>query len=302
MAGRRGWIVLIAVAAVALVAAVVPIVMSPGPDSWAATRLTAPSRTVVRDAKGALVAEFTDGARTVSLVGPSRTWREPGLDVSVTNDRWVRLMPMPFDGSFGSSERDWLVKAVADRSPDLLVIAFEYVAGAPAIERDGLRIAKDADYGPPLADGTRAEGSDFNDFLGVPWTYGTTVDRPEASQFGSLDCSGYIRMVYGYRLGTPLVQARGGGGMPRRARYQADYGVPIEVPQVGDLLFFDADPSDGSAIDHAGIYLGLDSSGHRRFISSRKTANGPTMSALGGESIIDGSGYWASAFRSVRRV
>jgi hypothetical protein len=211
------------------------------------------------------------------------------------------LTPAPFDGSFGSDERDWLRSAVADRSPDVLAVAFEYVRDAPSLERDGLRVAGDADYGPRLADGGRAEGSDFNDFLGVPWTYGTTVDEPEASQQGSLDCSGYVRMVYGYRLGVPLSLSREGSGLPRRARYQAGYGVSVSTPQVGDLLFFDADKGDGSAIDHVGIYLGLDSTGHPRFISSRKKANGPTMGALGGDSTIDGGGYWASAFRAARR-
>ena len=213
----------------------------------------------------------------------------------------MRLLPAPFDGSFGPSEREWLVGAVADRSPDVLAIAFEYVAGAPEIERDGLRIAGDADYGPPLANGSRAEGSDFNDYLGVPWTYGTAIDKPETRQYGSLDCSGYIRMVYGYRLGMPMSQTHDGDGLPRRARHQAEYGVAVSEPTTGDLLFFDASKDDGTAIDHVGIYLGVDSEGQRRFISSRKTANGPTMGALGGVSVIDGSGYWASAFRTVRR-
>ena len=273
-----------------------------GPDAWTATRLSAPSRTVIRDAAGALVAELTDGARTVLLAGPTRTWHEPGVSVSVSTMIWVRLLPVPYDGSFGSVERDWLVNAAADRSPDVLAIAFEYVAGAPTIERSGLRIAGDADWGALQADGTRVEGSDFNDFLGVLWTYGTTVDQPETGELGSLDCSGYVRMVYGYRLGMPMALAPNGVGLPRRARYQAGYGVSIPVPQVGDLVFFDASTDDGAAIDHVGIYLGVDSAGHRRFISSRKKANGPTMGDVGGASIIDGGGYWAAAFRAVRRI
>ena len=96
--------------------------------------------------------------------------------------------------------------------------------------------------------------------------------------------------------------APNGVGLPRRARYQAGYGVSIPVPQVGDLVFFDASTDDGAAIDHVGIYLGVDSAGHRRFISSRKKANGPTMGDVGGASIIDGGGYWAAAFRAVRRI
>src|SRR4051794_33095817 len=38
------------------------------------TRQSDPARTVVTDAGGAWVATFTDGARTVALAGPSRTF------------------------------------------------------------------------------------------------------------------------------------------------------------------------------------------------------------------------------------
>jgi cell wall-associated NlpC family hydrolase len=72
--------------------------------------------------------------------------------------------------------------------------------------------------------------------------------------------------------------------------------------QTGDLVFFDATSTDTTGIDHVGMYLGRDSAGHDRFISSRKTANGPTLGDVGGASILDGNGYWATAFRSARRM
>ena len=72
--------------------------------------------------------------------------------------------------------------------------------------------------------------------------------------------------------------------------------------QAGDLVFFDASTTDGTQIDHAGIYLGSDSSGRARFISSRQTADGPTLGDVGGASILTGTGYWATAFRAVRRL
>jgi hypothetical protein len=50
------------------------------------------------------------------------------------------------------------------------------------------------------------------------------------------------------------------------------------------------------------MYLGVDDRGHHRFISSRTTANGPTMGDLGGESILDGTGYWALRWRTARRI
>jgi cell wall-associated NlpC family hydrolase len=72
--------------------------------------------------------------------------------------------------------------------------------------------------------------------------------------------------------------------------------------QAGDLVFFDADPEDGAAIDHVGMYLGRDERGHRRFISSRKGANGPTLGDVRGASILDGPGLYAKGFRSARRL
>jgi cell wall-associated NlpC family hydrolase len=70
----------------------------------------------------------------------------------------------------------------------------------------------------------------------------------------------------------------------------------------GDLLFFNAGPVQGANIEHSGMYLGVDDRGHHRFISSRTTANGPTMGDLGGESILDGTGYWALRWRTARRI
>jgi hypothetical protein len=70
----------------------------------------------------------------------------------------------------------------------------------------------------------------------------------------------------------------------------------------GDLLFFDADPNDGTRIDHVGMYLGLDVGHHHRFISSRKGANGPTLGDYRGKSILDGAGLYARSFRAVRRL
>ena len=69
-----------------------------------------------------------------------------------------------------------------------------------------------------------------------------------------------------------------------------------------DLVFFDADRDDGPKIDHVGIYVGRDARGHRRFISSRKQADGPTMGDIGGRSILDGDGLYARAFRATRRL
>ena len=61
-------------------------------------------------------------------------------------------------------------------------------------------------------------------------------------------------------------------------------------------------PMTEEDLDHVGMYLGRDTNGHYGFISSRKTADGPTMGDRGGKSILDGTGLYARTFRAVRRV
>jgi hypothetical protein len=264
---------------------------------------------------GRWTATFTDGARSVVLSGPERTYEDATIPEHVTTSVWVRLLPMPFAGDV---DRSWLASALADRTPDVLGVAMEYVAGAPPLlDTGGRQIGGDAGYGPLKRDGKRSEGSDFNDYLGIPWAYaGGSVAEPEARRRGDLDCSGFVRMVFGYRLGLPLsIDSDGGASLPRQSFVQAAaapgivlfHSLGARTPdahglQPGDLLFFDADPADGPQIDHVGIYLGVDSGGHQRFLSSRKTANGPTLGDLGGRSILDGDGLYAKAFREARRV
>lgn len=283
------------------------------PTSAATKEVTSGSVTTVTDA-GGWSATFTRGARTVTVRGPQRTLGEPGVSPTVTSNIWVRILPKAFAGSVNYS---WLKKAQADRSPDVLATALQYVAQAPAIrDSTGLQIAGDAQYGPLQVDGTRAEGSDFNDYLGVSWTYPTGTDKPEPDQFRSLDCSGFVRMIFGYRLQMPLnIVPDAGVSIPRRAFevaaqapgkvMVANSGTQAAVTnniRPGDLVFFDAATDDGTQIDHVGIYLGLDNSGDARFISSRKTPNGPTLGDQGAVSTISGTGFYARAFRMDRRL
>jgi len=271
---------------------------------------------VVSDGQGWL-ATFTSGARTVTLRGESRTFREPNVAATVTSNVEVRLLPAPFSGTVDDDWLDMALDSMASTGPDVLQTALQYVYGAPTIRNSsGVRIAGDANYGPLLSDGTRQEGSDFNDYMGVKWTYGSTIDAPESKQYGSLDCSGFTRMVYGYRWGFGLTLDPDGKRLPRRAVWMAGSGGPgvtivansgsqasvSSAIRPGDLVFFDAATNDGTAIDHVGIYLGRDNAGRARFISSRKTPNGPTMGDAGGSSLIDGTGFYARSFRSVRRL
>lgn len=275
-------------------------------------RVSAPARTLVVDRAGSTVAVFTDKARTVRLTGPRRTFAEEKYtDAKVTTDAWIRLAPRAWQAGAEDADwvRPWLEKALADRSPDALAIAMEYVVGAP----------RDASFGP-LSDTDpdgRAERSDFYDYLGKSWEFPDgKKEKPDPDHIRSLDCSGFLRMVYGYRMGYPLRGTNTAGvGLPRRAYAMAQLGpgaqlMPNRGTQAreydrlnpGDLLFFNGGPVLNTHIEHSGMYLGVDSQGRHRFISSRSKADGPTLGDLGGASLLDGSGHWAVRFRTARRI
>lgn len=284
--------------------------------------LVDPPRVELRTPQGLWQATLTRGAQTVTCAGPRRTFSED--EARVTHTIWVRALAKPFDGTL---DRLWLRRAMAanaQRQPDLLALGTQYVKQAPPLTEGDLQIAGDAAYGP-LVDGKRQEGSDFNDYLGVTWTYADgSVDAPEPLQFQCLDCSGFVRMLWGFRRHAPnrapvLALARAassdGRALPRRAVQMAARapGVLIERDRgkqltdlsrlaIGDLVLFDADPDDGTSIDHVGLYLGVDSQGHHRFLSSRKGANGPTLADVRGKSILDGNGLFARSLRAVRRL
>ncbi|MGI5499755.1 NlpC/P60 family protein [Lentzea sp. CA-135723] len=101
-------------------------------------RLTSPWRTVVRDERG-VVATFTDGARTVVITGPARTFS------AVATSSWVRLAPQPWTAASaqGAWLRPWLDKALEDRTEDVLAVAAHYLPGA---ERDASAALDAAGY------------------------------------------------------------------------------------------------------------------------------------------------------------
>jgi cell wall-associated NlpC family hydrolase len=273
------------------------------------------------------IASFTKGSSSVILAGPTRTFSEPTAANPVTHSFWVRTLPSPFTGTV---DQAWLQAALAANQagiPDIFGIAMQYITGAPPVLDGALQIAGDASYGPLLADGTRQEGSDFNDYLGVSWSYPDgEVDAPEAAQFRCLDCSGYMRMVWGFRHSfdgsgyrdniplclSPLADS---SALPRRA-FEICASAPgvLIIPNAGtqvlnfaammpgDLVFFDASTDDGTQIDHVGMYLGVDAAGKHRFISSRKSIDGPTLGDYRGISILEGTGLYTRAFRAVRRL
>jgi hypothetical protein len=116
-------------------------------------------------------------------------------------------------------------------------------------------------------------------------------------------------------MGYPLLGKNAPGpGLPRRAYAIAEFGpgaalIPntrqrvtaYDLLQPGDLLFFEVEGGPDQ-LDHTGIYLGIDSQGRHRFMSSRERANGPTFGDLGGTSLLDDGGLYSKAWRAARRI
>ncbi|WP_327304798.1 NlpC/P60 family protein [Streptomyces sp. NBC_01298] len=294
-------------------------------------RLKNPERSVLRDGKGGILATFTDGARTATLTGPSRTFTEPATTKTrVVTENWVRLMPETWRSGAEKEQwfQEWYKKYHGSEEDDLFAIAFQYGDQAPVKkDAEGVPYAGDASFGPINPNGSvgndyRLEESDFFDYLGIPYTFrnGTTM-KPEAMRARSMDCSGFIRTVFGYRARFPLMatDTATGDGLPRTANGMARSKVgvnviplkgvgadgrpsSIDVLQPGDLLFFKLDGRTGERLDHTGMFLGTDTDGHQIFISSREEANGPTIGDKGGTSRLDGNGYYAATLRSAKRI
>ena len=92
-----------------------------GSVSYTFKRATSPARTLVYDATGHWVATFTDGARSVTIAGASRTFTEAtNTTATVTTTTWVRLLASPFSGTVDAA---WLTARRSDTSRDLLAIA-----------------------------------------------------------------------------------------------------------------------------------------------------------------------------------
>jgi len=311
------------------------------PCRYQQTHYTSPTRVDVLNAQNQWLATFTNNSYSVKVKGPTRTFSEPLIpettgqpQYTVTTFIWVRIMPTRFNGLV---DETWLDQQLSNTSPDLLAMSMQYIAGAPPLfNGGGLQIAGDSGYGD-------AAGADFNDYLPVTWAYGSFGgnDAPESAEFREMDCSGFMRMLWGYResLRTPDPATNTAGGITLAAyannrpgiafpRVSADqcnpavgvgvYVVPYVSGQkptsygnltTGDLVCFDADTNE-TGIDHLGMFLGVDSGGHYRFISSRNSLKGPTMNDSGvsvtgppcySPSTLDGCGWAPDGWRSAVR-
>jgi cell wall-associated NlpC family hydrolase len=251
------------------------------------------------------------------------SWETPP---SVTHGDWVRVLPQPFDGTWTSALEQTVRGWAGSPVPDVLAYAAMFLGGAPAVTAgagpaQGRQVLGEAGYGYLDPQGYRYEGADFHEYMNTGWTFPDgTYTGPSSKQVGNLDCSGYTRMVFGYHMGVPLAAGEDTSGLriPRKSRHIADYAPGVLVDrtdgtsppaaaqlQPGDLVLFNADSGDDrptATVDHVGVYLGRDAAGKRRFLSSRKTVNGPTMSDLGGASLLDGTGTYARTLHTVRRI
>ncbi|WP_405436789.1 C40 family peptidase [Streptomyces avidinii] len=251
------------------------------------------------------------------------TWQQPP---TVAHDIWVRVLPAPFDGTWTPALEQIIRGWAGSPAPDVLAHAAMFLAGAPAVTTaatpaTGKQVMGEAGYGYLDPQGYRYEGADFHEYMNLGWTFPDgTYTGPSSKQVGNLDCSGYTRMVYGYHMGVPMAAGEDTSRtrIPRKSRHMVDYAPGTRIDrtdgtnppaaqqlQPGDLLLFNADSGDDTVtvtVDHVGIYLGADTTGKRRFLSSRKTGNGPTMSDLGGASLLDGTGTYAKKLHTVHRI
>ncbi|MDI1478397.1 hypothetical protein [Polyangium sp. y55x31] len=283
-----------------------------------------------------VVAWFTKGAYTVRMTGPSRTFAAGVAGApSVTTTMWIRTLPTPFDpATMGTTARSaWLNAArivnCSTGTSDILAVAYDYIEGASkdagyangADFQDYLGISWDPPDGNIVAADTTQIGKlDCSGFLrlifghhanfvygGVEakipmsWYVAGTLTRASKDQYQS----GPGKIIVPFR--TQPTGAAAFNGAPS--------ATELSAIQVGDIVFFDsscdysvASPScgtDWTTISHTGIYVGRDSSNNARFLSSRSTADGPTVANTGGWSVFNDaagiSGTYPKRFRAARR-
>ncbi|MFD0743315.1 NlpC/P60 family protein [Phytohabitans flavus] len=288
--------------------------------------LADPTRTQVRRrADQTVVATLTVGARTAVFAGPRRRFAEPSTTPAVVEStRWVRVAPQawPPGPHIPESLAHWLLAELqrdGDLPVDVLAAAMQYLPGAPDLrDRHGVRYAGDAGFGYVHSRDER-DGADFYDYLEIPWHFPDAGNVKPSGRWGrDLDCSGFLRLVYGYRFGIPLFSQTATttvDGLPRTAASMAAYARAVVIAaapspsrsptdlsamQPGDLAFF-ALHDDPALITHSGIYIGDDADGGMRFVSSRGTVDGPTFGDVRGDGVLD-SGYFGKRLRRVIRL
>jgi hypothetical protein len=272
------------------------------------------------------IAMFTDDARTVrlrDLNGP-RTISDtnPGGTISFTTDQRVLISPEEYDGTFDQGEEYvWLANELCAANNDIITRAAQYFNGdTEAMGADGLGpLYGDACYGQRASStstsctsvGSNTIGADFYDYRGMEWPAGNPVpDSPDATRYRSLDCSGFVRMLFGWRgTGSPsqkldLGRTSSSGLTPGsdpmgefipRTSYQMHDSLTTAGVRYtwddddsrfdpGDLVFYDTGNESPIEVTHVGIVVYNDRNGTVWVASSRmqdaETQDGPLLHAL----------------------
>ncbi|WP_010650599.1 C40 family peptidase [Oceanobacillus massiliensis] len=105
--------------------------------------------------------------------------------------------------------------------------------------------------------------------LGTPYMYGGTSPS-------GFDCSGFIQYVYSNQKIT----------IPRTVRDMWNFSRPVDVPSVGDIVFFNTNNTGPS---HAGIYIG-----NSKFIHSG-SSRGVEISEMNNV-------YWKERYLGAKRI
>lgn len=270
---------------------------------------------------GRRVAVLTEGARTVLLDGPARVYTEPSTTrARVSSTVRVQLGPGAWRPEAHLQDPDWTAWLAATlprqgQGGDILSTTVQYLTGAPRlVDRHGVAYAADAGFG--LDDD---DGADFYDCLQIPWTFPDVgLRRPARRWAWRLDCSGYLRMVFGYRHGMTMYA---GNDIPQPAGLlrsawaiatrspavlvaagRSEHTAPRQLGgvQPGDCVFFALHDQEPERITHSGIVLGRDNRGRMRFVSSRGTPAGPTFGDRNGAGVIDDGFFGARLRRAIR--
>ncbi|MFD0367300.1 NlpC/P60 family protein [Streptomyces sp. NPDC127114] len=256
-------------------------------------------------------------ARVYDFLVEEASWTDPPV---ITHDTWVRVLPEPFDGTWTPAVEQRVRAWAGDSSPDALAYAAMFLPNAPAVTdpaRGGAQVLGTAGYSAPdPVTGLHAVGADFHEYMGIDgWAFPSGETGVLKSHGRYLDCSGLVRMVYGHWMGVPMGIAPDEPArryLPRRSVDQAASapGVvvaratgtapPLDGLRIGDVLFWD---NEDGAVSHTGIYVGADQHGRQRFVSSRKTPDGPTIGDVGGKSVLNASAsdLYTSSLRVIRR-
>lgn len=268
-------------------------------------RLADPDRHEVYDATDQWIATYTLGSFTVTYRGAHRVFHQN--NATIAGDIWARMLPVPFDGRIDFAHLD---EMRTDPSPDLLAIGAQYLDGVPPIYSGGIQLAGDSGYGEGI-------GSDFRDYLGITYVYSSgSIVSPRESRFLTMDCSGYLRMAFGYR-GSPYRIPFGTGGLPRTSNDQFFYGHgTVIIPYAdakpdpamlarlmpGDAVFFKSSDARDVLINHVGYYIGRDQNNRMRFIHSLSSyVDGPRFDVSPSLYVLDGNTSWPGYLRAVRR-